>query len=86
MFGLSKPTVTMTSVLVRISIAVMNRHDQSKLGGGGQRVPLAYTSTSLFIMERSQGRNSNRAGTWRQELIGAEAMEDAAYWLVPHPA
>jgi hypothetical protein len=31
-------------------------------------IPL-YTATSLFIIERSQGMNLNRAGTWRQELM-----------------
>jgi hypothetical protein len=30
---------------------------------------LAYTSTLLFITEGSQDRNSERAGTWRQELM-----------------
>ena len=32
-------------------------------------VYLAYTCTSLFIIRGSQDRNSNRAGTWRQELM-----------------
>ena len=36
---------------------------------GEERVYLAYTSTSLFIIEVSQDRNFNRAGTWRQELM-----------------
>ena len=34
-----------------------------------ERVLLAYTSISLFITEGSQFRNSNRAGTWRKELM-----------------
>jgi len=29
---------------------------------------LTYTLTPLLITEGSQDRNSNRAGTWRQEL------------------
>ena len=30
---------------------------------------MVYTSTLLFITEGSQGRNSKRAGAWRQELM-----------------
>ena len=33
-----------------------------------ERVYLTYTSTSLFIIERSQGRNSNNTATWKQQL------------------
>jgi len=29
---------------------------------------VAYISTLLFITKGSQDRNSNRTGTWRQEL------------------
>jgi hypothetical protein len=36
---------------------------------GEKRVYLAYTSTTLFIIEGSHDRNSNRAGSWRQELM-----------------
>jgi hypothetical protein len=36
---------------------------------GEERVNSAYTSILLFIIEGSQDRNSNRAGTWRQELM-----------------
>jgi hypothetical protein len=36
---------------------------------GEERVCVAYTSTALFIIEGSQDRNSNRTGTWRQELM-----------------
>jgi hypothetical protein len=32
--------------------------------------------------EGSQNRDSNRAGTWRQELM-QRPWRDAAYWLVP---
>ena len=48
---------------------------------GEEMVYLAYTSTSLFITEGSQDRNSSRAGTWRQELL-QRLWRDAAYWLV----
>jgi hypothetical protein len=34
-----------------------------------QKVYLTYIFISLFIIKRSQDRNSSRAGTWRQELI-----------------
>ena len=36
---------------------------------GEEKVYLAYASTPQFIIEGSQGRNSSRAGTWRQELM-----------------
>ena len=36
---------------------------------GKARIYLAYNPTSLFIMEEIQERNSNRAGSWRQELM-----------------
>jgi hypothetical protein len=34
---------------------------------GEKRVYLAYTSILWLIIEESQDRNSNWAGTWRQE-------------------
>jgi hypothetical protein len=34
-----------------------------------ERVYLAYISTALFVIERSQDRNSSRAGSWRQRLM-----------------
>ena len=51
------------------------------LGGGG--IYSVYTSTALFITEGSQGRNSSRVGTWRQELM-QRPWRDAAYWLAHH--
>ena len=41
----------------------------------------AYTSTLLFITKGSQHRNSNRAGTWRQEQI-QRPWRDVTYWPV----
>jgi hypothetical protein len=55
------------AVSVKVNIAELKHHDQKWLGE--ERVYLAYTSTSLFIIEGAQGRNSNRVGTWRQELM-----------------
>jgi hypothetical protein len=54
-------------VLVGVPIAVMKHNDRKQVGE--KRVYLAYTSTLLFIIEGSQDRNSNREGTWGQELI-----------------
>jgi hypothetical protein len=34
-----------------------------------ERVFLAYTFIPLFILKGNQDRNSNRAGTWRKELM-----------------
>ena len=50
---------------------------------GEERVYVAYTSALLFITEGSQDRNSNRAGTWRQELM-QRSWRNAAYWLAHH--
>jgi hypothetical protein len=44
---------------------------------------LAYTSTSLFIIERSQDRNSKKAGIWRQELV-QRSWRGATCWLAAH--
>ena len=41
------------------------------------------TSKSQFIIIGSQDRNSNRTGTWRQELM-QKPWRDAAFWLAPH--
>jgi hypothetical protein len=54
-------------VLVRVSIAAMKHHDQKQVRE--ERVYLAYIFIALFIIKGSQDRNSNRAGTWSQELI-----------------
>ena len=48
---------------------------------GEERVDLAYTSILLFIIKGSQDRNSNRAGTWRQELMQRPWGRGAAYYL-----
>jgi hypothetical protein len=48
-----------------------------------ERIYLSYTSTSLFIIKGSQDRNSNKAGTWRQELM-QRPWRGAAYWFAPH--
>ena len=48
---------------------------------GEERVYL--TSTLLFITKGSQDRNSNKAGTWRQESM-QRLWRVAAYWLA-HP-
>jgi hypothetical protein len=50
---------------------------------GKKRVYSVYTSTLLFITEGSQDRNSNRARTWRQELVQRPLMDGAADWLAP---
>ena len=54
----------------------MEHHDQKQTVE--ERVDLVYISISLIITEGSQGRNSHRAGTWRQELI-QKPWRGAAY-------
>jgi hypothetical protein len=34
-----------------------------------KRIYSTFASTSLFFIGESQDRNSNKAGTWRQELM-----------------
>ena len=41
-----------------------------------------FNSVKQF-MKRNQDRNSNRAGTWRQELM-QRPCKGAAYWFAPH--
>lgn len=47
-----------------------------------ERVCSPCTSTLLFSTEGSQGRNSNWAGTWRQEQLHTQVMEE--YHLLPY--
>jgi hypothetical protein len=54
---------------------VTKHHDPKQVG---ERVYLAYTSTSLFIIKGSQNRNSSRN---LEAGADAEAMEGAAYWF-----
>ena len=53
---------------------------------GEEKVYLAYTSTLLFITEGSQDRNSNRAGTWRQELMEGPCRGTCFLACSPWPA
>jgi hypothetical protein len=50
---------------------------------GKERVYLVYTSTVLFIIKGIQDKNSNRAATWRQELM-QRPWRGLAFWLAPH--
>ena len=52
---------------VGVSVAATKHHDQR--GVWEERVNLAYASALLFITEGSQDRNSNRAGSQKQELM-----------------
>ena len=61
-------------VLVKVSSVVQ---------AGEERTYLAYTSTALFIIKGSQDNNSNRSGTWQEELIQSP-WRDAIYLLAHH--
>ena len=50
---------------------------------GKERVYWAYISTLWSIIERSQERNSNRAGPWRQKLM-QRPWRGVAYWFALH--
>lgn len=56
----------MASILGRVTLAVMKHYYQSNLGKGSF---LVYISMSLLVTEGSQERHSNRARTWRQEIL-----------------
>lgn len=68
--GDSKRLIVLASVCVtvRVSTAGTKHHDQ-KVSWDKKRVYLAYSSALLSITDGRQGRNSNRAAFWRQELI-----------------
>jgi hypothetical protein len=67
-------------VVGRVTIAVIQHHNQKQ--AGEERVCLAFASTSLFITEGSQDRNSGRVGTWRQELM-QRTWWGVVYWFAP---
>jgi hypothetical protein len=56
----------------------------TKMHIGDEKVYLTHTSTPLSFIKRSQDKDSNRAGTWRQELM-KKPWRGAPYWLA-HPA
>jgi hypothetical protein len=64
--------MTLSIALIGVTIAMIKYHDQKQVGE--ERVYLAYTS----IAEGIQGRNLNRTGIWRQELM-KRPWRDAAY-------
>ena len=68
-------------MVITVTIAPIEHHDQKQVEE--ERVYLAYTYTSLFIIEGGQDRNSSRAGAWRQELM-QRPWRSAAYCLVLH--
>ena len=65
--GIESGSSIRATVVVRVFIAVAKHHDER--ASWEERIYSAYTSTWLFITKGSQDRNSNRAGTWRQELM-----------------
>ena len=48
---------------------------------GEERGYSAYTSLSLFTLRGRQDRNSNKAKTWRQELMQRLWSDVPYYWL-----
>jgi hypothetical protein len=58
----------------------MKHYDQKQVGE--ERVCLVYIFTSESIKEVRIGTQSNRAGTWRQELM-QRPWRGAAYRLAP---
>lgn len=75
-FSLKSPSFVsfLGDVSGRASIVMMKHYDPKQFGD--DNIYLAYISMSLFIIEASQGRNSNKVGTWMKRL-----WMDASYWL-----
>jgi hypothetical protein len=70
----------MHGVLVRMTIAVMKRHDQKiKLGRKG------FIWLPLSCSSLKEARNSNRAGTWRHELMQRLWMGACSWLTQPVP-
>jgi hypothetical protein len=70
--------VSWLGVLVEIYIPVENIMTMKQVVE--ERVYSAYISTLLFITKGSQDRNSQRTGTWRQELM-KRPWRNVTYWL-----
>ena len=64
-------------------LLLLKQNTKNKKQDGEERVSLAYTFTLLFITKGSQNRNSNREGTWKQELIH-RPWRGGDYWVVLH--
>lgn len=67
--------------MVKLFIVVMKHQDQKKLGK--KNIYIACTFISKFIIKGSQIKNSNWAGTWRQELM-QRTWKSTLYWLASH--
>jgi hypothetical protein len=59
----------------------MRHHGQSHWGVE-ERVHSAYTSTSQFVTEGSQDRNSHRTGIWRLELMQTPDTMEGSHGLL----
>ena len=80
-FGEKHRNCESLGVFVRVTLGVMKTMTKKQVGEKG--FYLAHASTLLFIIEGSQGRNSNMAESWRQELM-QKPWRGAAYWLASH--
>ena len=67
---------------VRVPTAAIRHHNQRKIGE--ERVYLAYTSISLFIIEGEKSGQELKQGRNLEAGADSEAMGYAAYWLPPH--
>lgn len=72
--------LTNKPVLVKVTIAIMKHHYQSK--SGLKWIHLTLVSLSLSIIWGGQDRNSKGAGIWRQELR-QKPRRSVVYWLHP---
>jgi hypothetical protein len=69
---------TSASFLVRVPTAVTKHRDQKQLGK--ERAYFTHSSIEQFLIKSSEGRNSSRAGSWRQELM-QRPWKGATYWI-----
>lgn len=59
--------ITLFFYCLMVTVVVMEHFDQKH--SGKERVYFAYSFSLVFIIKHSPHRNTNRAGTWRPELI-----------------
>jgi hypothetical protein len=52
-----------------LGFLLLHQNTMTKKQVGEERIHLGYTSMLLVFTEGSQDRNTDRTGTWRQELM-----------------
>jgi hypothetical protein len=69
-------------MVVVLGILLLQKTIMTKSNLGRKGFIFFHGSIEQFNIKSSEGRNSNRAGTWRQELM-QKPWRGAAYYLAP---